>query len=332
MSYDITEMLSYCRPASSKTEKKFINRYIRPLGVEADGYGNLYKRIGDVPIMWSCHTDTVHKRPGKQLVIENDGMVSLNKFPSTNCLGADDTAGVWIMSEMIKEGKPGLYVFHREEENGPGKGSSFIADHNAGALKGIKAAIAFDRKGKTDVITHQLKRTCSDEFAQSLAKSIGIGLTPNENGVFTDTANYTDLIGECTNISVGYENAHTNTETLDTKYLTLLRDRVMHIEIEDLKLSRQPGDTDPFDYLWDGSAYGSAYGYGSYVGQSHNYPKNGYLRHGREQDIEEEFSLSSIYAICENYPNEVADWLEQQGVDHKEIADYIKRIRGRAKF
>jgi len=28
----------------------------------------------------------------------------------------------------------------------------------------------------------------------------------------------------------------------------------------------------------------------------------------------------------------VADWLEQQGVDHKEIADYIKRIRGRAKF
>src|SRR5215207_8746363 len=55
------EMLTYRRPASSKTEEQFIERYIRPLGVATDGAGNLHKRIGNADILWSCHTDTVHR-------------------------------------------------------------------------------------------------------------------------------------------------------------------------------------------------------------------------------------------------------------------------------
>ena len=31
-------------------------------------------------------------------------------------------------------------------------------------------------------------------------------------GSFTDTANYTDIIPECTNLSCGYYNAHTQSE------------------------------------------------------------------------------------------------------------------------
>src|SRR5689334_19940192 len=92
----IVAMLGYKRPAGSKTERAFIREWIRPLGVEQDKAGNLYKRIGDSPVLWSCHTDTVHKDGGGQLVAVKDGIATVAS-PNSNCLGADDTAGIWLM-------------------------------------------------------------------------------------------------------------------------------------------------------------------------------------------------------------------------------------------
>src|SRR5205085_807202 len=94
-----------------------------------------------------------------------------------------------------------------------GKGSGFIADKNKKALDGIKFAIAFDRRGTKSIITFQRsKRCCSDDFAKSLAEQFDLGHTCDTTGSFTDTASYTDLVGECTNISVGYEGAHSQGE------------------------------------------------------------------------------------------------------------------------
>ena len=106
-------MLRTCRPHNSKAEKRFIKEHIDPLGVERDGFGNLYKRIKGVgdSILWSCHTDTVHIKGGKQNIQKRKGVVSLVPDSKANCLGADDTAGIWLMREMILAGKPGLYIF-----------------------------------------------------------------------------------------------------------------------------------------------------------------------------------------------------------------------------
>lgn len=257
----LLEMLRYRRPAGSKTERKFIKTFLHPLGVRADAYGNYYKRIGTAPILWSSHTDTVHDCKGMQTVgFDGDevGIASIEGISS--CLGADDTAGVWLMIELIKAKREGLYIFHREEEIGR-KGSQYIAKENAKLLEGIKFAIALDRKEKTSIITHQMsKRCCSEEFSASLAAELGMGHKSDPTGSYTDTASYVDLIGECTNLSVGYVNAHSKMERLDLVHILVLRGALLKLDISKLVEKRKAGEIEWRTYGYSGSsAYRGAY-------------------------------------------------------------------------
>jgi hypothetical protein len=153
-------MLETCRPHGSLTEHRFIEQFLLRYGVEADGFGNLWLQIGTAPILWSSHVDTCHRRDGSQdFVIDTDGIVRLVAGSPSNCLGADCTAGVWLMTEMIEAGIAGRYVFHRGEERG-GLGSRYVAGHEAGRLTGICAAIAFDRRGTHSIITYQRGGPC----------------------------------------------------------------------------------------------------------------------------------------------------------------------------
>jgi len=241
-------MLETKRPHKSKAERKFIADFIEPLGVETDGFGNLYKRVSGVgdDILWSVHTDTVHHSGGRQLIRKRQGMITLNPKSKANCLGADDTAGVWLAREMIAAKKPGLYVFHRAEECG-GLGSDFIATHNTGLLDGIKMAIALDRKGYADVITHQGERGCSNAFAESLAAGLNTGhnleFSPDDTGLFTDTANYFGIVPECTNISVGYFGQHSSKERQDSEFLVSLRAALIALDTSKLIVERNPEDS-----------------------------------------------------------------------------------------
>lgn len=242
-------MLTYKRPHGSKAERAFIRRFILPHIDYQDEAGNLIKAVGDRPsILWSSHTDTVHRQGGRQtLEITDDQWVhSL----SNDCLGADCAAGVWLMLEMIRAGVPGLYVFHREEESG-GRGSMALARRTPERLDGIQAAIAFDRKGFTSVITHQFgDRCCSNAFASSLADILGEHWALDDTGTFTDTANYTDLVGECTNISVGYLDQHQKTERQHLGFLECLRDILVSADWSRLVIARKPGERDERD-AWD---------------------------------------------------------------------------------
>jgi hypothetical protein len=65
-------------------------------------------------------------------------------------------------------------------------------------------------------------RTCSDEFARSLADALDMRHECDDPGSFTDTANLAGIVRECTNVSVGYDFEHSNEETLDADYLERL--------------------------------------------------------------------------------------------------------------
>jgi hypothetical protein len=242
-------MLTYARPARSMTEAAFINRFIRPLGATVDPHGNYHLTIGTSPILWSSHTDTVHRVGGFQTVHYDGHTVCLSKRSKrhADCLGADDTAGVWLMTELIRAGVSGHYIFHAEEEIG-GNGSSDLALQSPDLIAGIEYAIALDRKGTEDIITHQgFGQCCSDAFAASLARQLnrgGLQYDGSDRGVFTDTANYTDLVGECTNLSVGYESAHSSRESLNVDHLCQLLDALMGLDVSALVSKRLPGDDD----------------------------------------------------------------------------------------
>lgn len=249
-------MLQHKRPHDSPSERAFIARYLDAVpGMKHDTFGNRYLRVGTSTTLFSAHTDTVHRAAGTQGLI-HDATLEIVYKDDDEPLGADDGAGVWLLLEMINARVPGLYVFHRAEEIG-GKGSTFIAAKAPELLTGINRAIAFDRKGTRDIITHQAGgRCCSDGFAKALAGELFMKHAPSSYGVFTDTANYTHKVPECTNVSVGYEREHTAHETLDLEYLFELREAVMEVAWEKLPTSRDPTAPDLDDYFgWGGSLY-----------------------------------------------------------------------------
>jgi hypothetical protein len=253
----LLEILGWSRPHDSACETRFCHEYLDSVpGMKADDFGNRYLRIGDAPVMWSCHVDTVARHGGPQ-AIQLDlstGIISLKDGKKKCSLGADDGVGVWIMLEMIRHKRPGLYVFHRGEERGC-LGSAWIARHNPKFLEGIKAAVAFDRAGFDDVITHQMSgRTCSDAFAQSFAAQLNEGCKaftyrPDDGGVYTDTNEYADVIAECSNISVGYHGQHSHKETQDLYHAEALLASVLQLDTAKLVMEREPGDF--------GDAYGA---------------------------------------------------------------------------
>jgi hypothetical protein len=323
---NLVNMLRTCRPANSKWERRFKRHFLSPLGVQQDECGNIFKRIGDAPIMWSSHTDTVHRLQGMQQVEVDGPWARLPDKSKSNCLGADDTAGVWLMSEMIKANRPGLYVFHYGEERG-GIGSNYIANKNKKFLDGIKCAIALDRRGYDDVITHQFGRCCSDTFATALANKLG-DFKPSPHGVFTDTANYVDDIPECTNLSVGYFNQHCKDECLNLEFISELRDKLCDLDFSDLPIERDPNDKKydigyggtPWEWNYDGvySTYRPARvvsnedkvvrylttskTYGAYLERYHNKP---------------------TWELIADHPRELAEILQKEGVTHDDLMQML---------
>ena len=247
-------MLSYKRPGNSETEIAFIKRFILPLDVKVDGHGNYWKWVvnadGSAPnIMWSVHTDTVHHRPGFQEIEFRDGFLRLTKPKIGECLGADDGAGLWLVWNMIKKQVPGLYLFHRGEESG-GTGSKYISQFHAELLKGIKFAVALDRRGYDSVITQQWGgRCCSEAFAKQMSMLLGGKYKPDPTGTFTDTANYIDIIPECTNLSVGYFSQHGPREEQDVKFLMALRGKLCRTDWSVLEAHRDPAERKTTHYF-----------------------------------------------------------------------------------
>lgn len=255
----LLEMLTYKRPAGSYAELQFLGRYL-PECATIDDYGNYHATIGESPILWSCHTDTVHRTDGRQTIAYDpqSGDIRLSRRSRrgrdrSTCLGADDTAGVFLLVSMIRAGVAGHYVFHFGEEIG-GDGSHSLATHASEIISDSRFAIALDRRGFSDVITHQMmSRCCSDAFAHSLADQLnahGLSYKPSDRGMFTDTAHYVDIIGECTNLSVGYANEHTSRETVNARHLESLLTALCALDPSALVDSRKPGDDDYQQYLW----------------------------------------------------------------------------------
>ena len=246
----LLRMISFMRPHGSIADDAFRKRYLRNLpGATIDAYRNIHVRVGQSRVLWSSHTDTVHWESGIQRVVIAGGRVCLPAGSQSTCLGADDTVGVWLMREMILARVPGHYVFHYGEESG-GIGSSKLAARQAAFLeRKFDAAIALDRGGCADIITHQTgQRCCSDTFAYSLAAQLGTGFEPSSHGVYTDTAEYVDSIPECTNVSIGYTMQHTSFESVSLAHVFALRTALLGFDETALVIEREPGTIEYDDW------------------------------------------------------------------------------------
>lgn len=261
----ITEFFSLKRQHGSHTEALWIRKYLyasleyMDVPFTEDNAGNIHvDRRGAIPkskTLFIAHTDTVHREAGRQeVVIDKNYVLKLANKTTSNCVGADDGAGVLVLLTLISSGVSGYYIFSRGEECG-GIGAKHLVDGFPDLLSQFDRAIAFDRKGTSSVITHQgWGRCCSDAFANALSDALSddyLMYAPDDTGVYTDTAEFVDLIPECTNVSVGYLNEHTTSETLDLNHLYHLIQRVAQIDWEALPTERDPLDEQFVDCFGD---------------------------------------------------------------------------------
>ena len=312
------KILATQRPAGSESENQFVTDTLLSVpGAHQDEFGNVLIPVNctKTRTMFSCHTDTVHPKPHADFInrLQYDGVKEHLFTDGKSQLGADDGTGIWFMLNMIEAEVPGLYVFHREEEIG-GTGSDASAELNKNYIEslGIERCIAFDRHYYSDVITHQGGRCASDEFAKALAAELnqtpGFDYKPDDSGVFTDSANYTHMIQECTNISVGYWAQHTVKETQDIGFAVKLLDRLIKVNWEALPTVRDVNDNEPAFDMYD-------LGYkGNYANDPYNDPYNELMF----------ISTMKIDEMVEVFPEAVGNVLTDLGFTDHELRTMIE--------
>lgn len=202
-----------------------------------DQFGNRYIIIGEGPQrhLFTCHLDTypLSSFSEEVTIIEHDNII---RTDGKTLLGADDKAGMTVLLTMIEAGIPGIYGFFLAEEIGRLGSENATQDPIwVKMMQDVKAVISFDRKGTNSIITKQRKqRTCSTAYAKQLQlafQEAGLSLKLDPKGSVTDSYSFFEQYPEieCTNISVGYENAHSVSEYQDIAYLEQLCHAVTHM-------------------------------------------------------------------------------------------------------
>jgi len=247
------------------TENQLVSHL--PQGYFKDIHGNYYYKIGSTKTAFTCHLDTACKT---QVLVNHKIYKNIISTDGKSILGADDKAGMTVLLYMIGKRIPGLYCFFIGEEVGCiGSGKASDDKH----FLDYDRMVSFDRRGTKSIITFQSsKRCCSDEFANELATRLnryGMSMEADDTGVYTDSAEFTHVIPECTNISVGYYREHTNLEHQDIEHLIKLCIAVTKIDWETLPTKRNQSKIEYKSYSY------KSYGYSTYEKEESKY-RSGY--------------------------------------------------------
>ena len=249
---------TYPHGTEDELVESMIEQGIFPVDLQKDVHGNYFYKIGESRTIFASHLDTVSKEPTTVTHTFDDYMIGTD---GKTTLGADDKAGVTVMLHLIKNNIPGLYYFFIGEEVGC-IGSGLASSMSIQDFKNkYDRIISFDRRGTDSVITYQSStRCCSDNFADSLARQLnlsGMKYKKDEGGVYTDSAEFIDIIPECTNISVGYYKEHTVDETQDIRHLESLAMACLLVDWESLPTQRDMTKKEYKSYGYNN--YGSSY-------------------------------------------------------------------------
>jgi hypothetical protein len=291
-------------------EDEFVNSMsgIFP-NLEKDTHGNYFYKIGDSRTIFTSHIDTVSKDYTSVVHVIEGNIV---KTDGNTTLGADDKAGTAIMLWMIRNNVPGLYYFFVGEEVGC-IGSGLAAKY--GDFKGkYDRIISFDRKGTNSVITHQSSlRSCSDKFANDLCRELNkskLSYKLDDTGVYTDSAEFVDVIAECTNISVGYYSEHTFQERQDLAHLVALAEACVKVNWENLSTSRNPNTLEYKKYKndYNYSLYNDTEHWGSNKKKKRNRRSKG-RSWGNDSWYQDNSSWNNYTYWC---GNEDLDWLDEK--------------------
>ena len=172
----------------------------------------------------AVHSDTVSNKKPTDLITVNDIM----RNPD-GVLGADDRAGCYIASEMMRNNIRAIYgIFSGEECGGVGVSNFTTTATFDNILKNVSAFIELDRRGGYDCATYGYDN-------MHLINLFDMLWYKEAFGSYTDAVTLSDNSGiACINISVGYENEHTRKEELNLKHLLRTTNVMLNMLPQDL--------------------------------------------------------------------------------------------------
>jgi len=296
--------------------EEMIKSGLFPEQIQKDQHGNYFIKIGESRTVFTSHLDTACKDHTSVSHVLRGNMIETD---GKTILGADDKAGMTIMLWMMLHNIPGLYYFFIGEEVGC-IGSGLASKY--GDFKGkYDRMISFDRRGLDSVITYQSSsRCCSDDFGKQLAKQLnksGLGLAykTDDTGVYTDSAEFVDIIPECTNLSVGYYKEHTTGEKQDIEHLKKLAKACLLVNWEELVTKRDMTKT---EYKSHNYGYGS---YGRKTTPSHRWSYDNDNDNWRSRDFGTKKSARRDYGYHD-------DWYDQSESFKKQGKKYYDNGSG----
>jgi len=320
--------MTYPYGHEDKLVRSMIKQRIFPREIVKDVHGNFFYQVGESRTIFASHLDTVSKEYTNVSHVIEGKMI---KTDGTTTLGADDKAGVTTMLWMIKNNVPGLYYFFIGEEVGcigSGKAASSVSD-----FKGkYDRIISFDRRDVGSIITHQSwSRCCSDSFGDALAAELnksGMSYKKDDGGVYTDSAEFVDIIPECTNVSVGYYKEHTTSESQDIEHLEKLAEACLKVDWENLPTERDPNAPERKSSSSSSSYYDAIEnGYEAYGRGKRKSRKGGSRGNGYGSGYGKDYGYHSDWYDTDDYKryNDAPGWDDEDSgySEHEELGSKI---------
>jgi hypothetical protein len=188
------------QPTLQKTLASFLKRKYKKVIVKRD---YLYAE-GDIPVCLAAHMDTVFKSPPKDIYYDKEAGVIWS--PDGGC--GDDRAGIFAILKIVQSGLRPSIIFTNGEEQGCIGSEEMTRDFLDGAPSNFKYIIQLDRRGTTDCVFYDCNNKNFIQYVESF------GFIENY-GSFTDISVLCPAWGIAgVNLSIGYENEHSISETL----------------------------------------------------------------------------------------------------------------------
>lgn len=206
--------------------------------------------IGEIPIALVAHMDTVYSTPVSNLYYDQRKGV----LWSPEGIGADDRAGVFAIIKILQDGYRPSIIFTTDEEKG-GEGAEKLSLLDC-PIPGLKYMIELDRRGTNDCVFYD----CYNPEFVDYIESFGFC---EQYGSFSDISflmPYWEVCG--VNLSIGYEDEHSYSETLHIKPMF---DTIKKVEIMLSEKEIPEFEYDELDYSQYMSAwYKDRYEYGQH--------------------------------------------------------------------
>lgn len=229
------QIVALKQPSLMKTMKAYLQRHYNTVKMTKD---YLYA-AGDIPVALVSHLDTVFTKPPENVYYDT----RKNVLWSPEGLGADDRAGVYAIVRIIKAGYRPHIIFTTDEELGC-LGADALAKQLPQPFASMKYIIELDRRGTNDCVFYDC---ANDEFTQYVESF----------GFIENFGTYSDICEICpawkvagVNLSIGYQNEHSVSETLHVSAFLATIDKVMKMLDDAPNAPAFQYIPSPFAYNW----------------------------------------------------------------------------------